>query len=83
MKWLVLAAMLSVVPAYAADKALILTDKEQTELVQALDAATKAQGLVIAPATLRLYYKLQSAGSVIEKKDDPQGGAPTHAPTAQ
>ena len=60
--------------ADAADKALILNDQEQRDLVALLDAATKAQGLAMAPQALRLYYKLQAAGVVTEQKTEPAEG---------
>jgi hypothetical protein len=57
-------------PAIAADKALILTDQEQQELIQVLDQATKMGGLSIAPVTAKLLGKLQSAPAV---KEHPAG----------
>jgi hypothetical protein len=64
--------------AQAADKALILNEQEQRDLVTILDAATKAQGLAIAASTLRLLYKLQSAGVVQEPpKPESEGGHDT------
>jgi hypothetical protein len=56
--------------ANAADRALILTDQDQKDLVQALDAATKAQGLAVAPANVRLYQKLLAAPVVTEQSHD-------------
>jgi hypothetical protein len=56
-------------PCYAADKALILSDKEQKDLISIMDAATRSQGLSIVPATANLLYKLQNAGTVTEQKE--------------
>ena len=57
--------------AAGADKALILNDQDQKDLVQVLDAATRAQGLSIAATSLRLYQKLLAAPSITEQKDAP------------
>lgn len=64
-----LALLLMIGSAQAADKAMILDDKDQQDLINALDAATRAQGLAIAPSTLKLLYKLQSAGTVTGQKE--------------
>ena len=47
----------------------------RSDLVQALDVATKAQGLAIADKTLRLYQKLQKAPTVVQQTE-PTPSAP-------
>ena len=64
--WFIL--LLLVLPVHAADRAMILNDQDQRDLVQMLDTATRAQGLSIAPTALRLYNKLQTSGVVTEQK---------------
>ena len=60
--------------AHAADKALILSDDEQTALRRVLDVATKAEGLQIAQTTLFLLNKLNSAPVVTSepRPEDPK-----------
>jgi hypothetical protein len=66
-----IAVALSASPARAADYALILSDAERAALIEALDEATKAKGLQIAPNTVYLANKIRSAPLVTERKDDP------------
>jgi hypothetical protein len=56
--------------SFAADKALMLNDDEQTALRQILDVATRAQGLQIAPTALYFINKINAAPSVVPHKDD-------------
>jgi adenosylcobinamide amidohydrolase len=68
MKAVIAGALLIAISSFArADVALILNDLEQKALLEALDVATKAQGLSIAPNTLYLMNKLKAAGTVTEK----------------
>lgn len=62
--------------AQAKNIALILNDDEQVALRVVLDTATKAQGIQIAPTTVYLLNKLNSAGTVVEHKDDPPKDEP-------
>jgi hypothetical protein len=59
------------VAAHAADKAVMLTDDEQSALVQILDAATKAQGISIATNTVYFLNKIKSAPTVVPHVDAP------------
>lgn len=72
MRLFLIAAILLTVPSIASakDVALILNDDEQNAFRAVLDAATKAQGIQIAPMTVYLLNKLNSAGTVVEHKDD-------------
>ena len=56
-----------VTPASAADYAIILTEKERAAMIEALDVATRSQGLVIARKTLPLYDKLLEAPTVMDQ----------------
>jgi len=47
--------------AIAAEKALVLTDQEQTALVEILDAATKQGGISVAGKTIYFLNKLNAA----------------------
>ena len=58
--------------AHAADRALVLTDEEQSALVNVLDAATKAQGLSVAQTTLYFLNKIRSAPTVVPHVDAPK-----------
>jgi adenosylcobinamide amidohydrolase len=70
MRAIIAAALLIVTSSVVqADVALILNDLEQKALLEALDVATKAQGLSIAPNTVYLMNKLKAAGTVTDKKD--------------
>ena len=73
MRLLLICVCSLVLPQIAAAKnvALILNDDEQAALRVVLDDATKAQGLQIAPTTVYLLNKLNSAGTIVEHKDDP------------
>lgn len=72
MKILALTGLLALTAtAHATDRALILNDDEQAALRQILDAATRAQGIQIAPVTVYLLNKLNSAPAVVEHKDEP------------
>lgn len=63
-------------PAYAADKALILSDQDQMALKQILDAAVRQSGLsVIAKNAIIFSERLDAAGVVTDQKvvpDKPQ-----------
>ena len=67
-------------PAVAGEKALILNDQDRQEFLQVLDQATKMGGLAIAPVTVKLLNKLQSAPAV---KEHPAGAPPSIMPPAQ
>ena len=54
-----------------ADKAVVLSDEEQSALVQILDAATKAQGISIATNTVYFLNKIKSAPTVVPHVDAP------------
>lgn len=54
----------------AADYAIILNDAEKAALLEALDEATKAKGLLIAGNTVYLANKIRTAPVVTERKDD-------------
>lgn len=81
-------AVLSItVPVAAKDVALILNDQERQVLVQILDEATKAKGLLIARQSVYMLNKLDSAAEVVPHNDKtdkpeetqksaPQGGTP-------
>jgi len=58
-----------VISAQAKDVMLVLTDQEQTALMQILDIATKAQGLQIANNTIHFMQQLQSAPAVVSHTD--------------
>jgi hypothetical protein len=58
-------------PAAAGTVALILSDQEQQALYAALDAATKHEGLAIAPNTVYLMNKLKAAPTVEPQKPEP------------
>ena len=79
MKKILLATSFALVvsPAIAKDVALILSDDEQKILYRVLDAATRGQGIEIAPATAYLLNKLRTAGTVTERKDDKPEEPPT------
>jgi len=64
--------------ANAADTALILNDQEKAALLEALDEATKAKGLAIAPNTVYLANKIRTAPVVTDRKDNPD--PPKEAP---
>jgi hypothetical protein len=49
--------LLVVSPAYAADKALILTPQDQQDLINALDASVRSGGLNAASAAMRILDK--------------------------
>lgn len=63
-------AMLIAFPACAADVALILTEPEQREMVQVLDAAAKAEGIKMATPVSHLWEKLKMAPAVKEVTGD-------------
>lgn len=58
--------------AEAKDVMLVLNDQEQAALRRVLDSATKSEGMQLAPITVYLLNKLNSAAEVVERKD----GAP-------
>jgi len=58
--------------ASAKDVMLVLNDQEQAALRRVLDSATKSEGMQLAPITVYLLNKLNSAAEVVERKD----GAP-------
>lgn len=70
----ILAALLlaAIVPAHAADKALILNDQEQSAYRAILDTAVRASGLSpLSRNAFILSDKLDAAGTVTERKTDP------------
>ena len=75
---LVLVALVLALPvkAFAADKALILSDDEQAAFRQILDAATKGSGIQIAPAAVYLLNKLNTAPVVTPHVDAPKPEEP-------
>lgn len=62
--------------AYAAEKALMLNEQEQAALLKVLDTATKSGGIEIAPSTVYLLNKLNTAPTVVEHKDPAKQDAP-------
>lgn len=66
----VILVMLIALPARAADVALILTEPEQREMVQVLDAAAKAEGIKMATPVSHLWEKLKVAPAVKEVTSD-------------
>ena len=58
--------------AVAAEKALVLTDQEQTALVEILDAATKQGGISIAGKTTYFLNKLNAAPVTSQTPADPK-----------
>ena len=65
--------LLTLTPAFAADKALMLNEQEQAAFKQILDSATKAGGIQIAPTTVYFLNKLNVAPTVEpEKKSEPE-----------
>jgi hypothetical protein len=54
----------------AKDVMIILNDQEQTALRRVLDSATKSEGIQVAPITVYLLNKLNSAMEVVEHKDN-------------
>lgn len=78
MKLAALILLLSIVPARAADYMIVLNDNEKKVLIDILDEATKARGLVIAGSTLHFLNKVQTAPVVTERKEDPP--KPVEAP---
>ena len=66
----VLLFLVAVSPAYAADKALILTPQDQQDLINALDASVRSGGLNAASSAMRILYKLQTAGTVADPKPE-------------
>jgi hypothetical protein len=63
----------------AKDVMIILNDQEQTALRRVLDSATKSEGIQVAPITVYLLNKLNSAMEVVEHKDNsdqPKGQEP-------
>lgn len=67
MKYLVLLALFAS-PASAADYAIILTEQERAAMVEMLDIATRAQGLMITRKTIPLWEKLINAPVVTDQK---------------
>jgi hypothetical protein len=70
-------ALIPSTAAIAAERALVLTDQEQTALVEILDAATKQGGISIAGKTTYFLNKLNAAPTVtsqtpIEPKEKPK-----------
>lgn len=71
MKALIVAALLFVTPAVAADKALVLNDSQQNALKQALDAAIRANGLsAVSRNSFVLSDMLDAAGVVTAHTED-------------
>ena len=74
--WIVCAAVLVAgvfflsTKAPAKDVMIILNDQEQTALRRVLDSATKSEGIQVAPITVYLLNKLNSAMEVVEHKDN-------------
>ena len=68
-----LTALIFALPAqaFAADRALMLTDDEQAALRHILDVATKAEGLGIAQNTVYFLNKLNTAPTVVPQVDVP------------
>jgi hypothetical protein len=65
------------VPAYAGDKALILTDQEQAAARVIFDAAIRSNGLSqISRNAFILSDKLDAAGIVTERKDTSEKAPP-------
>lgn len=58
--------------ASAKDVMLVLNDQEQAALRRVLDSATKSEGMQLAPITVYLLNKLNSAAEVVERKDGAQ-----------
>lgn len=71
-----LALLLLSSSASAKDVILVLTEQEQAALRHVLDAATKAEGMQVAPATVYLLNKLNTAPEAVEHKDDAKKDAP-------
>lgn len=71
MRYPLVLLLLATVPAGAADRAVVLNDTETAALLDALDEATKAKGLAIAPNTVYLANKIRTAPIVTERKEDP------------
>jgi hypothetical protein len=76
MRFIIILALLYPFTAQAKDVALMLNDQEQAALRQILDVATKAGGMQIAPNTVYLLNKLNTAPVVTDHKDTPAAGAP-------
>lgn len=57
--------------AQAKDLMIIFNDQEQAALRKVLDSATKSEGMNIAPITVYMLNKLNSAMEVVEHKDNP------------
>jgi hypothetical protein len=66
--FLVLLLLFSVTAANAKDYALVINDNEKKGLKQVLDAATKAEGMKIAPFTVYLLNKINAAPEVTAHK---------------
>lgn len=65
----VIALLAMLTAAQAKDVALVLDDNDQIILRQVLDRATKALGMEIAPATVRLLNKLNTAPVVTSRTE--------------
>jgi len=63
--------VLAVQTAHAAEWMVIVNDAERAALLEALDEATKAKGLQIAPNTVYLANKIKAAPVITDRKDEP------------
>jgi len=63
---------LSLGTARAGDKALVLNDDEQKQLVQVIDAAMKGYGAQVGRQGGHLLDRLDSAPSVVPHKEEPE-----------
>ena len=74
-RWVLLSVPLDVIGwyflavscGYAEDRALILDNASQKELVQILDAAAKAQGLALATPVSHIWEKLKVSPEIKEQ----------------
>lgn len=70
MRFFILLVALSA-SAQAKDVMMVLTDQEQAALRHVLDAATKAEGMQVAPVTVYFQNKLNTAMEVVDHKENP------------
>lgn len=75
----VLAALLPSV-AYASDKVLVLSDAEQRELIQVLDAALKGYGAAVGSQAGHIIDKLNAAPVVVPKPENKPAPTPPAPP---
>lgn len=54
--------------AQAADKVMILKDKDQQSLLRVIDASLKAHGIAVLPDAARLFDAYNAAGTLQDQK---------------